>query len=144
MSKRKDFSKEAQKSKPFTVRFPQSFVDEIKKERKIVKGQQIADFLVKMYDQTFHPIVANPVMERNRVEKPDDNIPGKIGKDVPLKGKIVAEKKRGLSDKFANAKLIVETENVPRGTSPVKRGLTPPPGLTGIDLRIWKEENGIK
>lgn len=145
MSKRKDFSKEGRKSDPFTIRFPKTFLEEIKKIRGLEKGQPIADFLVDMYNQTFHPIVANPIMERNsRAEKPNDNVPGKIGKDLPT------EKKRGLSDKFANAKkdvLIQQGDLVDDTGAPSvgqKKTLVPPKDLKGIDLTIWKRENGIK
>jgi hypothetical protein len=152
MSNRKDFSKEARKSKPFTVRFPQSFVGEMEKERKIMKGQDIADFLVKLYDQTFHLIVGNPVIERNtpmgRMGILNLRPEGGVEKEVPQNVSrgtlpVKPEKKRGLSDKFANAKLSIETEEVQKVVVKGEK-LTPPAHLKGIDLTIWKRENGVK
>jgi len=121
MKKREDFSKEGQKSNPFTVRFKKTFLEDIKKRRGLVKGQQIADFLVDMYNQTFNPIVGNPIMERALAATMD-----KMETDMKIHS------------------IVHKNKNVPRGTSPVEHDPNrpePPAGLKGIDLTIWKREN---
>lgn len=69
------------KGKPVSVRFDAEFVEKLKKERGIKTPQQAVDFFQKWYEQTFHPIAGNPVMERNYepfIHPPQEPYPGTI------------------------------------------------------------------
>lgn len=59
--------KEAAKTSPIGVRFKKESVERIMKERKIETHQGVLDFLIKLYDDSFHPnqVLLNPVLERN-------------------------------------------------------------------------------
>jgi hypothetical protein len=117
MSARKDFTKEARKTKPYTVRFSLTFAEDIKKHKGLVKGQAIADFLVDLYNQTFNPIVGNPVIERNvSRETFKDMVAHGVGiTHISEAGKprhIPVASKEGQD-------VIAKTKNVPRGTQAV-------------------------
>lgn len=125
-----------------SFRLPLEFWAELQEKHGIKTGNEVADFFKKLYDQTFCPIVGVPTLDR-QPEKSEK----KSTKDTPE-----PEKKRGLSDKFSNIKFVKPTpdsydgERLPINTIDEMGQFPkiPPPGLTGIDLTIWKRENGIK
>lgn len=143
MSERKN-NRVTTKTAPMTFRFPMVFWAMLKEKHGLKTGNDAANFFQKLYEQTFCPIAGVPTHER---QTPQIGEKSEI-KSTNVQKKIATadqkpEKKRGLSDKFANAKLHIETEPevkpVVKGEKPV-----PPKDLKGIDLSIWKRENGIK
>lgn len=118
------------KNNPVGVRFNKKSLQKIMATENLATPQAVVNFLVKWYEQTKWPITVAPTIER--WEPQTGEAPAKKQIIVEKSTAPKPEKNRKLSDKFAN----VRTDKIDSNT--------PPLGLTGIDLTIWKRENGIK
>ena len=65
--KRTDYSKKSKRTASTGVRFDKESLERLMKERGLKTIQQATDFLMKLYDDSFHPsqILLNPVLQRN-------------------------------------------------------------------------------
>ena len=125
-----------------SIRFNLPFWEMLQQKHGIKTATDAADFFEKLYDKAFNPIPGNPVMERNILPgitlKRDDSIPpGEIHiKNVPR------ETFHGKLTRKQMAKIDEQGQMPP--ILPEKTQLEPPPGLKGIELRIWQEEQKEK
>jgi hypothetical protein len=107
------------KSKPIGVRFDLEKLEIIKKEQNLTSAQSVLNYLMDFY-------LAHSQSDKIIAEL--DN----IKRGAPLKYMPPYDTD---SPKLANKPKKVEI--------PVENQITPPKGLKGIDLMIWKSENGI-
>ena len=107
------------KSKPIGVRFDLEKLEMIQKEQNLTSMQSVLDYLMDFY-------LAHSQSDKIIAEL--DN----IKRGAPFKNMPPYDTN---SPKLANKPKTVEI--------PVENHKTPPKGLKGIDLVIWKSENGI-
>ena len=110
------------KSKPIGVRFDLKKLEMIQKEQNLTSMQSVLDYLMDFY-------LAHSQSDKIIAEL--DKIKTKRGapfKNMPPYGTTGTSNS---ADMLAN------------DTVTAKNTITPPKGLKGIDLMIWKSENGI-
>jgi hypothetical protein len=107
------------KSKPIGVRFDLDKLEMIQKEQNLTSMQSVLNYLMDFY-------LAHSQSDKIIAEM------DKIKRVAPLKYMPPYDTD---SPKLANKPKTVEI--------PVENQITPPKGLKGIDLIIWKSENGI-
>ena len=107
------------KSKPIGVRFDLDKLDIIQKEQNLTSMQSVLDYLMDFYlaHSQSDKIIAELDKIKTKRGAPFKNMPPYDANGVNLEGNVKT--------------VIIPSEN--------KK--TPPKGLKGIDLTIWKSEN---
>ena len=109
------------KSKPIGVRFDLEKLEMIQKEQNLTSMQSVLDYLMDFY--LAHSQSDKIIAELDKI---------KTKRGAPFKNMPPYDKNSPKS--VVSSKL----EQIP-----VENNKTPPKGLKGIDLVIWKSENGI-
>jgi hypothetical protein len=109
------------KSKPIGVRFDIDKLEMIQKEQNLTSMQSVLDYLMDFY--LAHSQSDKIIAELDKI---------KTKRGAPFKNMPPYDKNSPKS--VVSSKL----EQIP-----VENNKTPPKGLKGIDLVIWKSENGI-
>ena len=109
------------KSKPIGVRFDLDKLEMIQKEQNLTSMQSVLNYLMDFYlaHSQSDKIIAEMDKIKTKIVVPFKNTPH-YDRNSPI---------------LANKPKTVEI--------PVENQITPPKGLKGIDLIIWKSENGI-
>ena len=114
------------KSKPIGVRFDIDKLDMIQKEQNLTSVQQVVNYFLDGYKSISSSKTLLDIINTDG----EPNILAKRGapfKNMPPYGTGPSN----LGDMLANGTITAENHK------------TPPKGLKGIDLMIWKSENGI-
>lgn len=109
------------KSKPIGVRFDLEKLEMIQKEQNLTSAQSVLNYLMDFY-------LAHS--QSNKIIAELDKIKTKRG--APFKNMPPYDRNSPKSEVSSKLEQI-----------PVENHKTPPNGLKGIDLMIWKSENGI-
>ena len=118
------------KSKPIGVRFDIDKLDMIQKEQNLTSVQQVVNYFLDGYKSIS---VSKTLLEIINTDG-EPNILGnpKVKRGAPFKSMPpYGTGTSNLGDMLANGTITAESHK------------TPPKGLKGIDLMIWKSENGI-
>ena len=117
------------KSKPIGVRFDLEKLDMIQKEQNLTSVQQVVNYLMDNYEKTLTPELKHADGTYGTWGTSGN---GQVKRGAPFKNMPpYGIGTSNLGDMIAN------------GTVTAKNTITPPKGLKGIDLIIWKSENGI-
>jgi hypothetical protein len=118
------------KSKPIGVRFDLEKLELIQKEQNLTSVQQVVNYFLDGYKSIS---ASNTLLEIINTDG-EPNILGnpKVKRGAPFKN--MPPYVANMANLGGNVKTVV---------IPAKNKITPPKGLKGIDLVIWKSENGI-
>ena len=109
------------KSKPIGVRFDLEKLEMIQKEQNLTSMQSVLDYLMDFY--LAHSQSDKIIAELDKI---------KTKRGAPFKNMPPYDRNSPKSEVSSKLEQI-----------PVENHKTPPKGLKGIDLMIWKSENGI-